>query len=237
VVPVSGKGSGRISIAGLVCVKPGRRPRLIYRTIAHRGRKNERRSFSEADYIALLDAAHQQLGGPIVLIWDNLNVHISAAMRRLIAARDWLHVIRLPAYAPDLNPTEGVWSHCSHGVVDHVGQGDIGIEPVQDLIIHWPVSVDVFHGRPVRFDAVVVGGERLVRRSGGVAENPQQAGAVRVAAVSTDGGKVGDPGVPPVVGGLSPQAEGRRQDSLEAEGRLVDLPGRDPGSFFVGRVR
>jgi transposase len=41
-----------------------------------------------------------------VLIWDNLNTHTSAAMRELIAARDWLHVIRLPAYAPDLNPAE-----------------------------------------------------------------------------------------------------------------------------------
>jgi transposase len=116
VIPVSGKGSGRISIAGLVCCKPGRRSRLIYRTIVHRGRRNERRSFAERDYIALLDAAHQQLGGPIVLIWDNLNTHVSAAMRALIAARDWLHVIRLPAYAPDLNPTETVWSHLKRGI-------------------------------------------------------------------------------------------------------------------------
>jgi putative transposase len=29
----------------------------------------------------------------------------------MIDARDWLHVIRLPAYTPDLNPVEGVWSH------------------------------------------------------------------------------------------------------------------------------
>jgi hypothetical protein len=69
---VSGKGSGRVSVAGLVCVRPGQRSRLIYRTLTHRGRKGERRSFSEAGYAALLDAAHQQLGGPIVLIWDNL---------------------------------------------------------------------------------------------------------------------------------------------------------------------
>jgi putative transposase len=110
-IAVSGKGSGRISIAGLVCVKPGQRSRLIYRIRLHRGRKGERRSFAESDYAALLDAAHQQLGGPIVLIWDNLNTHVSVAMRALIAARDWLHVIRLPAYAPDLNPTEQVWSH------------------------------------------------------------------------------------------------------------------------------
>ena len=111
VIPVSGKGSGRVSIAGLVCLKPGHRSRLFYRTVAHRGRKGERRSFAETDYIALLDAAHQQLQAPIVVIWDNLNTHVSAAMRELIATRDWLHVIRLPAYAPELNPTEHVWSH------------------------------------------------------------------------------------------------------------------------------
>lgn len=33
----------------------------------------------------------------------SLNTH-SAAMRQLIAARDWLYVIRLPAYGPDLTP-------------------------------------------------------------------------------------------------------------------------------------
>lgn len=116
VIAVSGKGSGRVSIAGLVCVRPGHRSRLIYRTRVHRGRTGERRSFAEADYAALLDAAHQQLGGPIVLIWDNLNTHRSAAMRELIAARDWLHVIRLPAYAPELNPAEQVWSHIKRGL-------------------------------------------------------------------------------------------------------------------------
>jgi len=111
VIAVSGKGSGRISVAGLFCVRPGQRPRLLYRVKIHRCRKGERRSFAETDYAALLDAAHQYLKAPIVLIWDNLNTHVSAAMRQLAAGRDWLHVIQLPAYAPDLNPTEGVWSH------------------------------------------------------------------------------------------------------------------------------
>lgn len=32
-------------------------------------------------------------------------------MRELIAARPWLTVFRFPAYAPDLNPAEGVWAH------------------------------------------------------------------------------------------------------------------------------
>jgi hypothetical protein len=40
----------------------------------HRGRCGERRSFGETDHIGLLDAAHRQLGGPIVLCSDDLNV-------------------------------------------------------------------------------------------------------------------------------------------------------------------
>lgn len=101
----------------------GQRSRLIYRTLTHRGRKGERRSFAETDYAGLLEAAHQQLGGPIVLIWDNLNTHTSAAMRELIAARDWLDVIRLPAYAPDLNPAEHVWSHIKRGIGNLIVHG------------------------------------------------------------------------------------------------------------------
>jgi hypothetical protein len=59
-VKVSGKGSGRVSIAGLVCYRPGQRGHLYYRMRVHRGRKGERRSMSEADYAAAITAAHQQ---------------------------------------------------------------------------------------------------------------------------------------------------------------------------------
>ena len=38
-----------------------------------------------------MDTAHQQLGSPSSS-WDNLNTHVSAAMKELIAARDWLTV-------------------------------------------------------------------------------------------------------------------------------------------------
>ena len=118
VVAVRAAGSGRISIAGLVCIKPGHDPRLIYRTIVHHGRKDEPKGFTEDGYAVLLDAAHQQLGGPLVVVWDNLNAHVSTRMRRYIAGRDWLRVFQLPAYAPELNPTEGVWSHLKRGLTN-----------------------------------------------------------------------------------------------------------------------
>jgi putative transposase len=110
-IKVSGKGSGRISMAGLVCCRPGLRTRLMFRMMVHRGRNGEKKGFREKDFAALLDAAHQQLGGNIVLLWDNYTHHKDAAMRELIATRAWLTVFRFPAYAPELNPAEGAWAH------------------------------------------------------------------------------------------------------------------------------
>jgi putative transposase len=104
-VKVTGGHDTRVSLAALIAVRPGCRPRLIFRT--HRARRGDKRKgFTETDYARLLDAAHQQLGGPLVLVWDNLNTHTSRAMRQLIAARDWLTVYQLPSYASELNPAE-----------------------------------------------------------------------------------------------------------------------------------
>jgi len=118
VVRVSGKDSGKVSIAGLVATKPGHPPRVFYRTRTHHGRKGEKKGFTEHDYAALVDTAHRRLGGPIILVWDNLNTHISAAMTRLTATRPWLTVYQLPAYAPELNPVEGVWSHLKRSLAN-----------------------------------------------------------------------------------------------------------------------
>jgi transposase len=52
-----------------------------------------------------------------VLIWDNLNVHLRAGLRAFTAAQPWLRVFRLPAYAPDMNPLEGIWSVLKRGVL------------------------------------------------------------------------------------------------------------------------
>jgi hypothetical protein len=119
VVTVTGGSNKRVSLAALIAVKSGQRPRLIYRV--HPGRrpgKDRRKGFTEADYARLLDGAHQQLGGPIVVVWDNLNTHVSRAMGELVAARDWLTVFQLPPYAHELNPVEPVWSHLKRSLAN-----------------------------------------------------------------------------------------------------------------------
>ena len=116
-VTVTGGSNKRVSLAALIAVKPGRRPRLIYRTRTRQPR-DQRKGFTETDYARLLDAAHQQLGGPLVLVWDNLNTHVSGAMAELIAARDWLTVFRLPPYASELNPVEPIWSNLKRSLAN-----------------------------------------------------------------------------------------------------------------------
>jgi putative transposase len=118
VVKVTGSSNTRVSVAALLCTKPGQRTRLIYRIHTGRRREGGRKGFTETDYARLLDAAHQQLAGPLIIVWDNLNAHVSAAMSELIAARDWLTVYRLPPYAHELNPVEPVWSHLKRSLAN-----------------------------------------------------------------------------------------------------------------------
>ena len=115
---MTAQNTTRLSLAALLATKPGHRPRLIYRTRRGRRRGDRRKGFTEADHAALLDAAHQQLGGPIVLVWDNLNTHVSAAMRELVAARPWLTVFRLPPYGHELNPVKPVRSHLKRSLAN-----------------------------------------------------------------------------------------------------------------------
>ncbi|SDM69429.1 putative transposase [Geodermatophilus siccatus] len=116
-VRVTAAISPRLSVAELVAVEPGHRPRLNYRT--YRGRRGGRRKgFTEADYAALLGTARQQLSGPIVLVWDHLSIHTNKAMAELIAARPWLTVYRLPPYAHELNPLEPVWLHLKRSLAN-----------------------------------------------------------------------------------------------------------------------
>lgn len=117
VVRVTGSGSGRVHLAGLIAIRPGQRTRLIWRAVPndhHRGPG----SFDTAALTGLLAAAHRQLGGRIVLIWDNATGHVKKDMRRWISAQPWLTMFRLPAYAPQLNPVELVWSHLKRGLAN-----------------------------------------------------------------------------------------------------------------------
>jgi transposase len=62
--------------------------------------------------IGALGELRRFLGGEkATLVWDGLPAHRSLAMGTwLRRQRSWLVVERLPGYAPELNPVEGLWS-------------------------------------------------------------------------------------------------------------------------------
>jgi DDE superfamily endonuclease len=62
--------------------------------------------------IEVLQELRKFLGGEkATLLWDGPPSHRSRAMRDWIRTqRSWLVVECLPAYAPELNPVEGLWS-------------------------------------------------------------------------------------------------------------------------------
>jgi hypothetical protein len=108
VVKVRGAGGGRVSIAGVACYRPGDRPHLFYQLRVYRRRKGEAKGFTWADYRDLILATHRALSAPLVWVWDNLNIHLAPELADLAQ----------PAYTPDLNPAEGIWSLLKRSVVN-----------------------------------------------------------------------------------------------------------------------
>ena len=80
------------------------RGRLWFRCFPH--------NLNAVTYIAFLTALRRAVRKPIILIQDSHPAHVAAATRRFVQARGKrLTVYNLPAYAPDLNPDEHVWTY------------------------------------------------------------------------------------------------------------------------------
>ena len=68
-------------------------------------------ALDSGDVVAFLEHLLREVPGRLVLIWDGSPIHRSQVIRAFLAngAAQRLHLERLPAYAPELNPDEGVW--------------------------------------------------------------------------------------------------------------------------------
>jgi transposase len=69
------------------------------------------RAINADDVIMLLEHLLREVPGRMVLIWDGAPIHRSHTIKEFLAngAAQRLHLERLPAYAPALNPDEGLW--------------------------------------------------------------------------------------------------------------------------------
>ena len=137
-------------MAGLLTYRTGYRPHLYYRLVVHRGRAGNAAACPRPTTPPCCRAAHQQLHAPIILIWDNLNTHVSKRMQAFVAAHaDWLTVVRLPAYAPELNATEGVWSHLKRALGNCAATGidQLPVKTRLKRVQYHPELLDGFLGQ------------------------------------------------------------------------------------------
>ena len=74
-------------------------------------------SLNSDDVVACLEHLRREVPGRMVIIWDGAPMHRSQVLKGFLAngAAQRLHLERLPAYAPELNPGEGLW-HQLNGV-------------------------------------------------------------------------------------------------------------------------
>jgi transposase len=65
------------------------------------------------DVVAFLEHLLREVPGRLVIIWDGAPIHRSHVIQAFLTngAAHRIHLERLPAYAPELNPGEGLWAH------------------------------------------------------------------------------------------------------------------------------
>jgi transposase len=75
------------------------------------------RSLVTDDFIGLLRSLLRRWRGNLVLVWDRLPGHRSAAVRRFAACHPRLDIEYLPAYAPEFNPNEYAWGYLKRNML------------------------------------------------------------------------------------------------------------------------
>lgn len=76
--------------------------------------------------VGFLDHLHRHVKGRVLVVWDGLAAHRAAAVREWLAEHPRFSAVRLPAYAPELNPVEGLWAWLKGTQLANVCAGLLG---------------------------------------------------------------------------------------------------------------
>jgi transposase len=96
----------------------------------------------------------RHVGRRLLVIWDGSPIHRRAAVKEFLtsSAGCGIHVERLPPYAPDLNPVEGVWQHLKH--VEMRNQTSLDLE---DLHLELHLAIGRLRQKPHLIRSCFVG--------------------------------------------------------------------------------
>lgn len=83
--------------------------------------------YRSVDVVRFLRLLLRRIRGPLLVLWDGASIHHGQPVRAFLAhgAAQRLHLEQLPAYAPDLNPDEGVWNQLKRVELGNVCCADL----------------------------------------------------------------------------------------------------------------
>ena len=105
----------------------------------------QEKAYDSDAVVAFLTQLLDQISGKLLIIWDGAPIHRSKTIQAFLAEgatqRIWLE--RLPAYAPDLNPDEGIWHY-----LKHVELRNTCCQTMTDLRHHLTAATDKLRQKP-----------------------------------------------------------------------------------------
>ena len=103
VIQSTGSWKTRTALGMISSTPAGRNPRFFL--------KIKKGAAGSKDMLGILKHIRRHIKKRIFLLWDGLPAHRSKAVKKFLRANKvWLSVFRFPAYAPELNPVEYLWS-------------------------------------------------------------------------------------------------------------------------------
>jgi transposase len=132
--PILGGWDRRDRVSAISCLTlspKAWRLNLYFRLLAH--------NVHGEDVVAFLKELKAALGGPLTVLWDRSRVHSRCqAAQEYLRAHPEVVAEDLPAYAPELNPDELVWTWTKYGRLANLAanDGDQLAEQVIDELVY-----------------------------------------------------------------------------------------------------
>lgn len=119
ILDARGRHRDKVSVIGAVSVSPVAHRLGFYFATDPDG------YFTPEKVVEFLRDLLEHLRGKVVVLWDGGSNHKGPAIRKFLARNGRLRLERLPAYSPDLNPVEAVWSWLKYGKLSNFIPDDV----------------------------------------------------------------------------------------------------------------